>query len=114
MDEKRINLLTLIPTHNMEWDINKENDLIVIKKPKFQNQFLKKHLVPRMKRPDYIVKLDKIGSFFWLNIDGKVTIGEIAERMKKEFGQSIEPVYDRLGQFVNSLLKHQFINASEQ
>ena len=114
MDEKSINLLSLIPNHNIEWEKNAGNNLVVIKKPKFLNPFLKKHLVPRMKRPDYLVKLDKIGSFVWLNIDGKVTIGEIAERMKEEFGQSIEPVYDRLGQFVNSLLKHHFINVSNR
>jgi hypothetical protein len=114
MDKKSINLLSLIPNHNIEWEINKENNLIVIKKPKFLNPFLKKHLVPLMKRPDYFVKLDKIGSFFWQNIDGKMTIEEIADKMKKEFGQSIEPVYDRLGQFVNSLLKHHFINVSDR
>ncbi len=114
MDEKSINLLSLIPTHNIKWEINKENNLVVIKKPKFLNPFLKKHLVPRMKKPYYLVKLDKIGSFVWLNIDGKLTIGEIADRMKKEFDQSIEPVYDRLGQFINSLLKHHFINVSDR
>jgi hypothetical protein len=99
----------LIPERKMNWEINPENELVVIKKPKFKNSLLKKYLSPRLKRADYSVKLDQVGSFVWMNIDGKCSFGEIGEKVKKEFGQSVEPVEDRLGQFINSLRRYNFI-----
>jgi hypothetical protein len=74
-----------------------------------KNPLLKKYLLPRLRTPDYTVNLDKIGSFVWQNIDGKHTFGDIAIKMKEEFGESAEPVDDRLGQFINSLRRYDFI-----
>ena len=99
----------LIPERKTRWEINPDTNFVVIKKPKFKNTFLKKYLLPRLKKPDYSVKLDKVGSFVWQNIDGKTTFSEIGEKMKCEFGDSIEPVDDRLGQFINSLRRYDFI-----
>jgi hypothetical protein len=100
----------LIPERKMTWEINPDTKFVVIKKPKFKNIFLKKYLLPKLNRPDYSVKLDKIGSFVWQHIDGKLSFGEIAIMMTKEFGESIEPVNDRLGQFINSLRRYEFIS----
>jgi hypothetical protein len=63
-----------------------------------------------MKNPNFSVKLDKVGSFVWNNIDGNHSIGQIAEIMKKEFGESVEPVHDRLQQFMTSLYQNGFIS----
>jgi len=100
----------LVPARKMKWEINPETHLVVLKKPKFKNSFLKKYVLPRLKNPDYSVKLDKIGSFVWRNIDGRSSFGEIATKMSEEFGELIEPVHDRLGQFINSLRRYEFIN----
>jgi hypothetical protein len=112
VEKENSNFLSIIPERIMEWEINPETDLAVIIKPKFQHPFLKKHLLPRLKKSNYSVKLDKIGSFVWNNIDGKNTINDIAEMMKKEFGDSVEPVYERLEKFINSLVRYNFINIS--
>ena len=109
MEPEKTDWTQLIPERKMKWEINPENKLVVIKKPKFKNLFFKKYLLPKLKKPDYSVKLDQVGSFVWKNIDGKCSFGEIAEKMKKEFGQSVEPVEDRLGQFINSLRRYEFI-----
>ncbi len=109
MEKDKTDWTQLIPERNMDWDTDPETQFVVIKKPKFKNPLLKKYLLPRLKRPDYSVKLDKIGSFAWKNIDGKVSFAEIGEKMIKEFGESIEPVDDRLGQFINSLRQYDFI-----
>ena len=93
----------------MKWEIIPETELVAIKKPKFKNRFLKKYLLPKLKKSEYSVNLDQIGSFVWKNIDGKNTFGEIADKLRREFGESIEPVYDRLGQFINSLRRYEFI-----
>ena len=109
LEKNQTDWTQLIPKRKMTWEINPDTKFVVIKKPKFQNLFLKKYLLPRLKRPDYSVKLDEIGSFVWQNIDGKLSFGEIALKMTKEFGESIEPVNDRLGQFINSLRRYDFI-----
>ena len=93
----------------MGWEINPETNFVVLKKPKFKNPLLKKYLLPRLKSPEYSVKLDKIGSFVWQTIDGDLSFGEIALKMSEKFGESIEPVNDRLGQFINSLRRYDFI-----
>jgi len=99
----------LIPDRKMDWEIDPDTNFVIIKKPKFKNPLLKKYLIPRLKRSDYSVKLDKVGSFVWHIIDGKLSFGEIALKMSEEFGESIEPVNDRLGQFINSLRRNDFI-----
>jgi len=109
-DENRtqINLLNLIPVQKTKCEI-KEDGLVVLLKPKYSNSFLAKLLLPRMKQPYFKINLDEIGSFFWLNCDGTRTVQEIAELHKKNFGEKVEPLYERLAQFLASLEKHRFI-----
>jgi len=99
----------LIPKRTMDWETDPATNFVIIKKPKFKNPIIVKYLLPRLKRPDYSVKLDEVGSFVWNIIDGKLSFGEISKKMSKEFGESIEPVNDRLGQFINSLRQYNFI-----
>ena len=110
MDTDQTDWTRLIPERKMDCEIDPDTNLVIIKKPKFKNPLLKKYLIPRLKRPDFSVKLDKVGSFVWHTIDGKLSFGEIALKMSKEFGESIEPVNDRLGQFINSLRQYSFID----
>lgn len=93
----------------MDWEINPDTNFVIIKKSKFKSPLLKKYLLPRLKQPEYSVKLDEIGSFVWQIIDGNLSFGEIALKMSEKFGKSIEPVNDRLGQFINSLRQYDFI-----
>ncbi len=80
--QTQINLLHLVPVQNTKCEI-KEDGLVVLFKPKFANSLLVKYLLPRMKRPYYKIKLDDIGSFFWLKCDGTRTVKEIADLHKK-------------------------------
>ena len=102
-------LLDLIPVHNIEWEENTISGLVELKKPKFENAFLKKIILPRLKNPYYKVKLDKIGSFVWKQINGKNKISEIAQALEKQFGESVQPVTPRLSKFIFSLSKNKFI-----
>lgn len=112
METDKTDWTKLIPQRTINWEINPETKFVVIKKPKFKNPILKKYLLPRLKTPDYSVKLDEVGTFVWQNIDGQRTFGEIAAKMREELGESVEPVEDRLGQFINSLRKYEFITFS--
>jgi hypothetical protein len=107
-NSSEINLLDLIPVQNILWKEN-EQGFIVLLKPKFKNPFLAKHLLPKLKRPHYKVKLDEVGSFLWKQCDGKKTVKQIAEILKNHFGDKVDPLYERLGLFLQNLEKNKFI-----
>ena len=102
------NLLDLIPVRNLEW-VDNEQNLVVLLKPKFSNRWLAKYILPRMKRPNYRISLDAFGSAVWNSCDGKNTVAEIGEKLKKEFGDRVEPVYERLALFFQQLERSRFI-----
>lgn len=70
---------------------------------------MKKHLLPRMKKPNFRVNLDEFGGNLWLLIDGEKNVDQIAQLFKKQFGERVEPLYDRLSKFLMNLEKNRFI-----
>jgi len=103
-----INLLKLIPVRSTDW--KEENELVVLLKPKFKHPFLKKFFLPRMKNPFFNIKLDSVGSYTWKLCIGSSTVEEIAKSMKHKFGDDVEPLYERLAQFLQNLEKNNFIS----
>lgn len=55
------------------------------------------------------IDLDTMGSFIFQRIDGKRTVGELAELVKAEFGDRAEPLYDRLVKYLQILRNNGFI-----
>jgi hypothetical protein len=49
------------------------------------------------------VELDKYGSSVWRLIDGNNSVYDIGQILLQEFGEKIEPVYDRLVMFLRYL-----------
>ena len=107
-EKQEINLLELVPVKNIAWKRTAEG-LICLLKPKFQLPFLRKHLQSRLKHPYYKINLDKIGTLFWESCDGKRTVEEIANRMRDSLGDEVEPLYERITLFLQSLEKNKFI-----
>ncbi len=103
-----VNLLQLIPVRNLAWESD-EAGRVVLLKPKIQNAFLARHLLPRMKKPHYKIRLDEIGSAFWRRCDGRQSIQTIAEQQKREFGSAVEPLYERISRFLQTLEKNRFV-----
>jgi len=106
--DQHVNLLDLIPVQNMTWVENDEKFVILLK-PKFSNRLLANYILPKMKRPNYKINLDKFGTAVWHNCNGKNTVAEIGEQLKRKFGDEIEPVYERLGMYIQTLAKNKFI-----
>ncbi len=102
------NLLDLIPKKILNDEINEDGNIIVLK-PKFRNKFMKKFVGPKLKSPFYKVKLDEFGSFVWRQVDGKLTVEEIGIELKNNYKENIEPVYERLSVFIQSLERYRFI-----
>jgi len=103
-----VNLLDLIPRKILSDEVNVDGNIIILK-PKFRNKLMKKFVVPKLKNPFYKVKLDEFGSFVWRQIDGNLTVEEIGEKLKTNFKENIEPVYERLSVFIQSLERYRFI-----
>ncbi len=103
-----VNLLDLVPVQNLAWESD-ETGRVVLLKPKIKNAFLARHLLPRMRKPHYKIRLDEIGSAFWLRCDGQRSIQAIAELQKREFGDAVEPLYERISRFLRTLEKNRFI-----
>lgn len=61
------------------------------------------------KPPVSQIHLDKMGSFIWPLINGNNTIYEIAQRVKEQFGEEAEPLYNRLLQYIRTLEDYGFI-----
>jgi len=106
--KQEINLLNLIPEKLINHEID-EKGIITLLVPRFKNRFLKKLNERYPERQFNKIKLDEIGSSTWINIDGKRDVRQIGELMKDQFGETIEPCYDRLGMFMTKLEYEKYI-----
>ena len=104
-----VNFLDLKPLHTSNFT-QKDDKLITIFKPKFSNSLLVKYLLPRMKQPNFTINLDAVGSFVWDLCDGNTTVHKIGIEMQQKFGEKVNPVYDRLTQFLRQLKQNNFID----
>lgn len=107
---KTTNVIEMIPAHNVLFEL--KDEIVVILAPKFKNKFFVKYIMSRMKQPHYRIHLDAFGSRAWNLINGEKTVFEIGAELKAEFGERIDPVYERLGLFINMLAQRKFITLS--
>ena len=68
-----------------------------------------KYVLPRLKSPHFKVQLDEFGSFVWKQCDGEKTVEQIGQELKNKFQGDIDPVYERLAVFIQSLARYKFI-----
>ncbi|WDV46001.1 PqqD family protein [Clostridiaceae bacterium M8S5] len=107
--KKTDNFLELIPVRkeSQEWIFN-DQELVQIIIPR--NGVLDKAVRVFFKTPKVMkIDLDELGTTVWIAIDGKKTIEEIGKIVKKKFGDKAEPLYERLGTYINILRNNKFI-----
>lgn len=85
----------------------KDNLVIITMKNRGIINFLMQKIFHKPKTTT--IYLDKIGSFIWQEIDGKKTIYQIAKKLKNEFGESINPLYERLLKYFEILSEYKFV-----
>lgn len=102
------NLLDLIPIQTVDWEM-KPDGTVFLRKPKFKNSFLKKIITYIGKSSDYKIHLDEFGTYVWKRCDGIHKLQQIGESLRQEFGERIEPVYERLGAFIKILASQKCI-----
>jgi hypothetical protein len=104
------NLLDMIPVRNCKWTRQKDDKTRVrILKPRFKSQLGARFGKKLSVKESINVNLDDYGTAVWRIIDGKQTVREIADILKTQFGDEVEPLYPRLGEFIRILESNDFI-----
>jgi hypothetical protein len=111
--EQKANLLEMKPRHNVRWE-KKEGDQIVLLLPKFTNKYLVRWILPRMKKPEFHIKLDERGSFVWELCDGSLSVMEIVDRLKERFPDDKNDLYHRTGRYIQQMVREKFLHLNSQ
>ncbi len=92
---------------DLKWSSD-ENGIVTLD---MENKGLVNKLAQKLlkKPPVSHIHLDELGSFVWLETDGKNSIYDIGESVKSRFGQKAEPLYERLAGYFRSLEVNGFI-----
>ncbi len=106
---RELNLLTVRPKRLREFERN-DRGMAVILVPRFGDNRLGRWLMKRVKHPYHRLTLDEVGTFAWDRFDGRTPVKEIASEMEDKFGEKVQPVYDRLGLFLNQLSRARIIS----
>ncbi len=104
-----MDILKCIPIRQFKWEKDKENGKIIIIRPKFISNSWQNFFDPILKTKHFKIKLDDLGSACWAEMDGNNTIEEIGKILAEKFGDSIEPIYERLIKFTLQLQREKFI-----
>lgn len=86
---------------DFEWHTN-EKDQVRLKVPKFKSNFGKSFCKIIRKDDMFVANLDKLGSLVWKNCDGRNTVKQILEIIKKEFPKG-EDIDQRLFLFLQQM-----------
>lgn len=105
--EENLALKTPVYSEHISWDAD-ESGIVTIH---VENRGIMKRITQiLLKKPRVShIHLDEIGSYVWLKIDGKSTVGDIALPFEAHFGERVHPTYERLGQYFSILVSYGFV-----
>lgn len=108
-NNKAANYLDKVPAHSIEyWCGTDEPGRVVILR---NNEGLFNRIVQRFFHKPAVsyIHLDEMGSFIWMNINGRRSVYDIAGLVEEHFGEAAEPLYNRLVRYMGTLSKCGFI-----
>lgn len=135
-DSKKKNLLTMVPKRIVAWRRMEDDSLkkiakrerkgVVIPGVEVRHEWIKDAHVVLYQKKEYAgweqklasmlgkddvgrVWLDDYGASVWLLIDGKRNAEAIGVQLKKEYGDDVEPLYQRLGDYLGVMEKNKLI-----
>ncbi|UCG51019.1 MAG: PqqD family protein [Candidatus Latescibacterota bacterium] len=104
MANKEENLLDMIP-----WQRRDHRDCadgtVDVMIPRFGDSRIGRFLGKSLKNTPIHVHLDEIGTAVWRLCDGRRSVQDIGRSLQEQFGDRIEPVYERLGIFLHQMKK---------
>lgn len=101
------NILSLYPVKQCEHEI--KDGLVVVLFRNTKPSFIEKLFFKKLVNKPYKIDLDEIGSFIWHLCDSKNNVEEIARLAKEEFGEKIDPVEERVVEFMKQMHKTKLI-----
>ena len=105
-------LKNIYPVRNCEHEIN--NDFVTVLYKKEKIGFIERTFFKKQSEKPHKIDLDEIGSFVWLQIDGKKTVGEITNIAEEHFKEKIEPASERIELFIKQMFKNKLISLFEK
>ena len=97
-----------LPSRRFDWSQDDDGRSVVLR-PKLGEGRVGRWLAAYLGDPYYRIRLDELGTFVWKACDGQTPLTVIAERMRDEFGDRVEPTRERLGRFVQKMLQGRMI-----
>jgi len=108
LTDRQQNLLDLIPKKNCAWE-RADDGRSYLLVPRFKNRLMR-WIALRLGRSEWVkIFFDPIGTLSWELIDGKRSVGDIADRLEAEMGEAVQPAVDRLTEFIVILSRNRFI-----
>ena len=102
------NLLEMTPVRVAAWQEVK--DRVVVERPRPSGRG-----IPGLgERLSYFlsmrkIRLDERGSFLWHLVDGRRSVAEVAEAMREQFGDEVEPAEERVGHLIRLLRRERLL-----
>jgi hypothetical protein len=103
-----VDLMGLAPFRMAEWDEVDARVIVVRPAPTtwgprgLLDRFLHRMSASR-------IRLDEVGSFSWIHLDGERTVGEVAGLLRAEFGDGVAPAEERLGHMIRVMRREGFL-----
>jgi len=88
-----------------------EKGKVVVLVPEPKSKFVE-WFVPKKNDTNMRVKLDILGSFVWDSCDGTMTVKDIVDKMKQEYGVFAESVDVRVSRYIQQLHAQKIIDIS--
>ncbi len=110
MKKKRIvkNLLDMVPEQRYP-SSTQDNGTVDVIIPRYGENFVGRMLSSVLKGTPVRVHLDRVGTRTWELCDGRRSVHEIGQHLHREFGDEIEPLYERLGLFFKQMENQRLI-----
>ena len=107
------NLLDLTPRREVTWEQGDDGNVTLVReRPRVRSPRSLGRWVSFMMAPPRI-RLDDVGSYAWLLMDGSTDVRELAELVGAQFGDRVEPVGQRLGHLIRVLRRERFVSYAE-
>ena len=107
------NLLDMTPRREVKWEEDEAGVVTLVReRPTIRGPRSLGRWISFMMAPPRI-RLDDVGSYAWLQMNGSLEVRELARLVQTEFGDRVEPVNQRLGQLIRLLKRERFVSYSE-
>lgn len=85
-----------------------DGERVVLLRPRYMSGLLARWVQPRLRKPHFRVRLDRLGSFVWNRCDGTTRVADIADAMASELSEE-DQVQHRVVLFVRELARGKMV-----